>query len=171
MASLIETLIDALNNECNEYEKLLELSMKKTGVIVGNNIEALQKIMDEETVVLDRLAVVDKERQVATKDIANVLNMDVTTLTLTKLIDAFSKRPVEQKALASAHDRLQTVTSSLRSINERNGELIKSSLEMVGFELNLLSASKTAPQTANYSKGNYTGAELGVTRSGFDAKQ
>lgn len=171
MASLIETLIDTLNRECNEYENLLELSRKKTSIIVGNNIEALQKIMDDENVVLDRLANVDKERQVATKDIANVLNMDVTTLTLTKLIDAFSKRPVERKALAEAHDNLQRVTRSLQQVNERNGELIRSSLEMVGFELNLLSASKAAPQTANYSKGNYTGAELGVTRSGFDAKQ
>ena len=34
MASLVENLIDLLEQENSEYEKLLELSMKKTPVII-----------------------------------------------------------------------------------------------------------------------------------------
>ena len=47
MASLIEELIDTLNKENSEYEKLLELSKRKATVIVSRDIAALEKITDE----------------------------------------------------------------------------------------------------------------------------
>ena len=59
----------------------------------------------------------------------------------------------------------------LARVNDQNSELLKSSLEMVDFELNLLNSLKAAPETANYSRANYTGGTLGVTRGTFDAKQ
>ena len=47
MASLIEELIDTLNKENSEYEKLLELSRRKSAVIVSRDIPALEKITDD----------------------------------------------------------------------------------------------------------------------------
>ena len=44
MASLMEDLIDVLEQEQKEYEVLLDLSMKKTPVIVSADLEQLQKI-------------------------------------------------------------------------------------------------------------------------------
>ena len=42
---------------------------------------------------------------------------------------------------------------------------------MVEFEINMLQASRLAPETANYNRGAYSaGSTMGVTR-GFDAKQ
>ena len=38
MASLMENLIDVLYKEVTEYETLLGLSMKKTPIIVANNV-------------------------------------------------------------------------------------------------------------------------------------
>ena len=56
--------------------------------------------------------------------------------------------------------------------NDQNGELLKNSIEMVQFELNLLQSMKAAPETANYSRGGYgTGDTMGYSRRGFDAKQ
>ena len=58
-------------------------------------------------------------------------------------------------------------------INEHNKELIESSLEMVDFNLGLLQAMRSAPETADYTEnainaGNtYGGSFSGV----FDAKQ
>ncbi|MBR1909838.1 MAG: flagellar export chaperone FlgN, partial [Lachnospiraceae bacterium] len=52
MASLIEDLIDTLNKENNEYEKLLELSKRKATVIVSRDIAALEKITDDEQTVV-----------------------------------------------------------------------------------------------------------------------
>ena len=68
--------------------------------------------------------------------------------------------------------RLQAAVRGLKRINEQNSELLNSALEMVEFELNLLQAAKTAPETANYNRGAYNaGDTMGVIDHGFDAKQ
>ena len=105
-------------------------------------------------------------------DIANVLNMDVNSLKLTDLIQVLEKRPTEQKNLAMQRDRLAQVADHVRRVNGQNQELLKSSLEMVQFEMNIIQAAKSAPQTANYSRAaGTTGDCLGYTSGGFDAKQ
>lgn len=172
MASLMENLIDVLRKESSEYEGLLELSQKKTPVIVSGNLENLQKITDEEQELVSRINHLEKIRMEVTADIANVLNKDVTTLKLKNLIEMLAGRPVEQKALAEAHDRLQAAVKGLKRVNEQNGELLRNSLEMVEFELNLIQAMKATPETANYNRGAYSaGDTMGVSASRFDAKQ
>lgn len=172
MASLMENLISVLREECREYDGLLELSHRKTAVIVSNNLENLEKITDEEQDLVSRISNLEKKRMEVTADMANVLNKDVNTLKLADLIDILEGRPAEQKALAEIHDSLHTSVRELKRVNEQNQELIKNALEMVEFDMNLLQAMKAAPQTANYNKGAYSaGSTMGVVSGGFDAKQ
>ena len=172
MASLMENLIDVLDKLSSEYEGLLELSQKKTPIIVSGNLEKLQKITDEEQELVSRINHLDKKRVEVTADMANVLNKDVTTLKLKNLIEMLADRPLEQKALAETHDRLQSAVRDLQKVNEHNDELLKEALEMVTFEMNLIQAMKAAPETANYNKGAYSaGNTMGVVTRGFDAKQ
>ena len=162
MASLMETLIDVLNQECIEYEGLLELSQRKTPVIIKGDLEELQKITDEEQDYAGRVTTLEKQRSAVYADIANVINKDVNTLKLDYLISMLENRPAERDALAAAHQR----------VNEQNKELLTNALEMVEFEMNLVQAMKAAPETADYNKGAYnTGNTMGVTPGGFDAKQ
>ena len=172
MASLMENLISVLQSEGNAYEELLELSMKKTTVIVSGDLEGLQKITDEEQNVVARINRLDGKREEVVKDIANVLNKDVTKLKLADIIHLLSQRPVEQKMLAEAHDKLKSVTGHMARVNEHNRELIQQSLEMVEFDLNLIHSMRSAPQTANYTRGAYSsGTIMGRRNGGFDAKQ
>lgn len=172
MASLMENLIEVLEQESNEYEGLLSLSQKKTSIIVSGNLEELQKITDDEQESVSRITHLEKKRTETTADIANVLNRDVTSLKLTNLIEMMAARPAEQQRLAAAHDRLQSTVWELKRTNEQNRELLANALEMVEFEMNLLQASKAAPETANYTRGAYsTGDTMGVAGGGFDAKQ
>ena len=172
MASLMENLIDILDQECTLYEQLLELSSNKTPIIVKGDLDALAKITDEEQRIVGSIQSLDKKRIVAMEDIANVLNKDVNSLKLTDLIIVLEKRPDEQKNLALRRDRLVNVADNVRRVNGQNQELLISSLEMVQFEMNIIQASKSAPQTANYSRAlDTTGECLGYTPGGFDAKQ
>lgn len=172
MASLMENLIDVLDKESSEYEVLLELSQRKTPIIVSGNLENLQKITDEEQELVSRINHLEKKRVEITADIANVLNKDVTTLKLKNLIEMLAGRPAEQKALAVAHDRLQAAVKGLKRVNEQNSELLRNALEMVEFEMNLIQAMKAAPTTANYNRGAYSaGDTMGPSSRGFDAKQ
>lgn len=172
MASLMENLIEVIEQESKEYEGLLSLSQRKTPVIVSGDLEALQKITDDEQELVGRISHLEKKRTEVTADIANVLNRDVTKLKLSDMIELLASRPAEQKKLAAAHDSLRGAVRELQRINEQNGELLTNALEMVEFEMNLLQASKAAPETANYTRDAYnTGDTMGVAGGGFDAKQ
>ena len=172
MASLMEDLIDALEKESAEYENLLEMSMRKTSVIVSEDLEELAKITDEEQLIVDRINHIDNIRNEAVNDIANVLNKDVTKLKIANLIEMLASRPEEQRKLAEAFDKLRDVAQHVARVNEQNRELIQSALEMVQFNMNLIHSMKAAPETANYNRGAYnTGDVIGMNRKSFDAKQ
>lgn len=171
MASLIENLINVLEDEAAEYDGLLELSTRKTPVIVAGDLEELQRITDDEQKVVDRINHLDHKRNEVMTDIANVMNRDVKTLKLATLVELLSQRPQESKKLAEIHDRLKDVTGKMQRVNEQNKELIANSLELVEFDLNLLQAMKAAPETANYDRGAHNaGGLMGSDRGSFDAK-
>ena len=100
MASLMENLVNVLDQECASYEKLLGLSSRKTSIIVGGDLAALAKITDEEQYIIGNIQSLEKKREAAMKDIANVLNKDVDSLKLPDLIAVLEKRPDDQKNLA-----------------------------------------------------------------------
>lgn len=172
MASLMENLMDILEQENIEYKALLDLSMKKTRVIVSNDVVQLSAITEEEQKQVDRINALDRKRAVAMQDIANVMNMDVQTLKLGKLIDMLAGRPAEQRRLTEVKDALHETTQHMARINAQNKELIENALELVEFDLNLVRGLKAAPETAEYNRGAISAGNLmGVPSGRFDAKQ
>lgn len=172
MASLVDTLIDVLNGENSEYQKLIELASDKTEVIVKGDIDGLQHITDDEQLIVDRINALEKQRMQTMTEIAKILNTDVTELKLKVLISLLERSPKEQKALAEIHDKLRETVYQMKLLNERNEALLNSAREMVDFNLNLIQSMRKAPETANYDKGAYnTGTLMGGVSGGFDAKQ
>lgn len=175
MASLLENLVSVLDEEDKEYQKLIILADDKTPVIVRGDIDSLGKITEDEQEIVGRIQKLEKQRAKALADIANVVNRDVTTLKLSNLIQMLEKMPDQQSKLVDVHERLKKTIDSLKTINAKNQMLIEDKLEMINFNLDMITALKTAPQTANYSKDAYTsGDKLGVlyqNNGGFDAKQ
>lgn len=171
MASLMETLMDVLEKENTEYEKLVVLSKEKTPVIVKGDIEKLQEIIDKEQPIIDVINQLERKREEAMKDIAIVLNKDVTTLKLKNLIQMLKGQPKEQHKLALIHGKLSSTVNMMASVNENNKMLLEHSLEMMGFEINLYQSMKKAPETANYGKDAYSTGDVLINTNGFDAKQ
>ncbi len=172
MASLMEVLIDVLEKENSEYEQLHNLSLKKTPVIVSEDLEELAKITDEEQIIVSRINRLDDQRTEAINDIANVLNKDVNNLKIVDLIKMLAARPEEQAKLATVHDRLQENVRNVKRVNEQNRELLQQALEMVQFRMNVLQSMNKAPETANYNRGAYnTGDVIGTGNKAFDARQ
>jgi flagellar biosynthesis/type III secretory pathway chaperone len=168
----MEDLIVCLEQEEKEFSQLLTLSRKKTPVIVNNKVAELEQITDEEQIIVNRITSLENKRETVTKDIAEVINKDVEELKLTTLIDLMSNQPKERERLSNIHDKLSATVREVRQVNENNAELIRHSLEMVNFDLSVIQAMRQAPETANYSRGGMnTGAMLGGSSGGFDAKQ
>ena len=172
MASLMEVLIDVLEQENQEYEKLLSLSMRKTSVIVSEDLAELTKITDEEQVIVSRINHLDNQRYEAVSDIADVLNKDVDKLKIVDLIKMLAGRTEEQEKLAAVFDRLRENVRGVKRANEQNGELIRDALELEQFNMNVLQSMNKAPESANYNRGAYnTGDMIGTSHMTFDAKQ
>lgn len=172
MASLMEVLIDVLDKENQEYVRLLTLSMRKTPVIVSEDLDELARITDEEQIIVSRINHLDNQRNEAINDIANVLNKDVNNLKIVDLIKMLAARPEEQEKLAAVFDSLQENVRGVKRINEQNRELLQEALELVQFNMNVLQAMNKAPETANYNRGAFsTGDMIGASHKSFDAKQ
>ncbi len=168
----MEELIRTLEAEEEKYKDLLELSKKKTPVIIEGDIQKLQKITDEEQKLVDEVSIMEQNRLTVMGDIANVLNTDVESLKLSYLEEVLGKRPKEREGLARVHDRLKATIGELMVINNQNRELIRQSLDMIDFNLSLAKAMRTAPETGNYTKNAANaGSVLGSAQGGFDAKQ
>ena len=172
MASLMENLIDVLEKESLEYENLLKLTMQKTPVIVSEDLKRLAEITDEEQLIVSRINHLDTIRTEAVKDIANVLNKDVTKLKIRDLIKMLGSRPEEQRRLAEVFDKLEANVRYVARVNEQNRELVQSALEMVQFNMQILQSVNKAPETANYNRGAYnTGDVIAPSQKSFDARQ
>ena len=71
----MENLIEVLHEESTNYEGLMELSSRKTSIIIEGDLEGLQAIMEEEQEVIGAINRLEKRRVEVTSDIANVLNV------------------------------------------------------------------------------------------------
>lgn len=175
MASLMENLIHVLEDECKVYDELLELSIRKTPVIIKGDLEQLEKITDEEQEIVSKINHLDNQREEVLKDIAIVINKDVETLKLKKLIQVLENRPEEQRKLSTCHDQISKTLEDLKRVNDQNNVLIQNALDMVTFDINLVQALNSAPETANYTKNaNRTAGNMyqdPYASGGFDAKQ
>ena len=168
----MENLIDVLDSENAQYEKLLVLAESKTSVIVAGDIENLGKIMEEEQEIVGKIQGMEKNRNKFLADIANVVNRDVETLKLIDLIQMLESMPDQKQKLEDVQTDLRKTIDKLRETNGKNQLLLSERLDMVNFNLDMIRAMKSAPQTANYSKDAYTnGQSLGIFHGGFDAKQ
>ena len=172
MASLLENLIKVLDSETTEYEKLIGLAESKTPVIVSGDVESLGKITEEEQAIVGLIQGMEKKRNKFLADIANVVNRDVESLKLIDLIQMLENMREQQEMLRDVQERLKKTINQLKAVNDKNQMLLADKLDMVEFNLNMIRAMKSAPETANYSKNAYTnGQSLGIFHGGFDAKQ
>lgn len=171
MASLIDILIDTLEKENTEYESLLELGLEKTGIIIRNDVDELSRMVEKEQLVMERIIALEKKRTEASNDIVDVLNKDVKTLTLTRLIELLSSQKKERDALVSIHDRLSLTMKRMVDVNERNKALLDESMDMLKFEMNLVQSIRRGPETNNYGRDAYISNNYSLPDNKFDKKQ
>lgn len=170
MATLIETLIQVLNEECVVFDQLLAVSQEKTQAIVANDMERLQKITDQEQNVLTTITNLEHRREEAATDIATVLGKDPRGVTLTDVIGYLEGQQEIQIQLADVHDRLLARVKQLAAENQHNALLVNDQLEMIQYNLNLLQGLRQAPETGTYNKGAYnTGETYAPVQGYFDS--
>ena len=86
MASLVEELINVLEQENEIYIRLSEYAEQKRQILIDADIEALEKLTVLEQDASDELLSKSNKQVSILKDIANVLGKDSSDITVTKLI-------------------------------------------------------------------------------------
>lgn len=170
MASLIEELIMTLDDEERLYSELIPVAEKKTQVIVDNDLQSLSSITDEEQAYVSRIGKLEKKRREVIHNIGVVMNKKESDINFATVIEMLNGQEKEKEQLRNLHDRLKKTVGRLASVNERNQLLIKQSLEMIEFDINLIRSARMSPGVGQYN----TSSEVeisGFSEGSFDTKQ
>ena len=100
MASLMEDLLDTLDQERQIYEQLIPISEKKTSALIQDDLKELEQVTQQEQLLVDRAYMLGKKRESVIENIGIVLNKEPEHLDLTTLVGLLEKQPEEQRRLA-----------------------------------------------------------------------
>lgn len=170
MASLVEELINVLENEKNLYSTLVEYGEKKRQIIIDADIPALEELTDIEQQKSDELLTMSNRQISLLEDIATVMGKTDEKMTVTKLIECLGDQPRIQSKLSAARDALLDTAADMKRINDLNSQLLAQAMELTEFDITLFKSMRQAPETANYDKNAYSTGDI-LGNSGFDAKQ
>ena len=169
MASLIEELIKVLGDEEKIYAEIIPLAEKKTRIIVNNDLQSLTGITEEEQLLVGKISKLEKKRREVIRNIGIVMNKKESELNFVTIIELLNGQEKEQEELRKLHDKLKGTIDILSTFNERNQMLIKQSLEMIDFDINLMQSLRTSPGVGQYNIASEV--EMQGMKSGmFDAK-
>jgi len=166
----MQELLEVLEEEEKQYQKLIELNEVKRDSVIKANIEELGKVTTQEQEIASVLLNLSNKRGGILNDMATVLGKDPKNMTINKMIGYLESQPEEQKQLMDRRDRLLEAGTQMRILNKQNEALLNQAMEMVEFDLTLLRSMRQAPETANYNRNAYNTGDL-LGSSGFDAKQ
>lgn len=170
MASLIEELIDTLGAELDAYNKLLPVENKKTGIIMKNDLLALEQITAKEQEVVDEVLALENKRGKVVNNIAVVMNKKVEDIKVETIIDILKSQPQLQRKFSEIHDNLKKVVHQIMDVNNHNKSLIEQSLELIEFNMNFIQSTRMSPGSNNYTN-SATSADMTEGAGMFDAKQ
>ena len=146
----IHLLIESMQKLLRLHKSLLELSLKKTGVLETEDIQALTQLLKEEQAHILAIEKIEAERMRAASD--------------RKLSDLLDEMPQPQKGiLEEISQELRGVILKIQEQNELNTSLISQSLKFISFSMSIVE-----PPQDDY---NYGPKETGVSgKSLFSSK-
>lgn len=171
MASLMEELIQTLNEEESLYGQLIPVEEEKTRAIISNDLDTLRQIAVQERELVDRTSALENKREQVATDIATVLGRDPKTITLEQIASVLKNQPQDQKKLQEVHDRLRRTVSRLQELNDQNRELLKEAIDMVEYNMNVIRSTRMSSGSSNYSSDASEVAGMAPQHGMFDAKQ
>lgn len=170
MASMMDDLTEVLENETVEYNKLIELSESLREALIASDVSSVEQLTAGQECVSNEIQSLEHKRARIMNDIAVVLNKKPEELKVSMLEETLAGQPALRKRLVAVRTELKQSMDELKRINHTNQTLLRQSMELLEFDLNLFRSMRQAPETANYNKSAVNTGDLLGSR-GFDAKQ
>ena len=170
MASLMDDLTQVLENETVEYKKLIELSDNLRKALIESDVSTVEQMTAAQEEVSNGIQSLESRRARIMNDIAVVLNKKPEELKVSMLEETLAGQPALKERLAAVRTELKQTMDELKRVNHTNQTLLRQSMELLEFDLNLFRSMRQAPETANYNRSAVNTGDLLGSR-GFDAKQ
>lgn len=129
------------------YQEILALSKQKQDLLVAGKPQDLEKVVKQEELLIVRAGKIDAARQQVIQMIVREWGQDDAPI-LSVLID-FAPTPMAErlKDMGQEFDRL---LAALKEQNLLNTRLLKQALDLVNFNINLLTHSAVGPTYSPY---------------------
>ena len=164
MASMMDDLTQVLENETVEYNKLIELSESLREALIASDVPSVEQLTAEQENVSNEIQSLEHRRARIMNDIAVVLNKKPEELKVSMLEETLAGQPALQERLAAVRIELKQSMDELKRINHTNQTLLRQSMELLEFDLNLFRSMRQASarkpglrHKAITDRGNYYG--------------
>jgi hypothetical protein len=166
----MDDLTQVLENETVEYKELIQLSENLREALIASDVASVERLTAAQEEVSNRIQSFETKRARIMGDMATVLNKKPEELKVSMLEETLANQPQARDRLATVRTNLKQTMDELKRINQTNQTLLRQSMELLEFDLNLFRSMRQAPETANYNKSAVNTGDLLGSR-GFDAKQ
>ncbi len=122
------------------HKDLLKVEQEKLALIIDQDWKALEERISESTAILNAIEECEKKRISLIERMGG--NRDIA---LSELLQGMPEN--RRLVLKARGDDLQSVLFELKSLNDRSGRLLDSSLEVVNFTLSLFSGAGSGTRT------------------------
>lgn len=143
----INQLIESMAKLLKLHKSLLELALRKTGVLEAEDVPALTELLKEEQAHILAIEKVEAERR------RIVDTFSPNSRTLSELLEGMPGH--QQESLSEISQELQGVIVSIQKQNELNQRLISQSLKFISFSMSLVSPTQ---EDYNYGPNEQGGA-------------
>ncbi|SMC39795.1 flagellar protein FlgN [Sporomusa malonica] len=164
MTAMWEKLIILLNQTLEVYQALLKLSRKKRDILIEAKPQEIEMLTKQEEILIIEAGKLEIMRSTLTHELAAAIGLAPDETTMSTLIERADNETAGKLILVI--DRFGGITSELTKMNELNTQLIQQSLDLINFNINILSQS--AAETTYAPKGNT--APTARNRSILDTK-
>lgn len=140
-----------LTNFVAVYQKIVNLTKEKTGLLVQGDVQKLEVLLTQETELLIQAGKLEKQRDSLINEwsaAAGWQRAEVTTQFIVGQLAAPVKEAVEKEA-----QDLKILLDELRALNKTNSELIEQALRFVNYSLEIMSGPDVSGMTYG-SNGN-----------------
>ncbi|MFO7154799.1 MAG: flagellar protein FlgN [Caldicoprobacter oshimai] len=132
----LQKIVDILDKECELYSILLDLSKKKTQVIVDADIGELEKIVEMEERLIFELRNLEDKREGWVVDFARQRGIEPTEVTISYLTSQAEGQI--QERLKQLQEKLYGIIEEQKQVNQINERLIRNNLEFIDFSIGLI---------------------------------
>lgn len=131
------SLINTMKELVTIHEQLLEVTSRKKDVLIEGNIDALSKLIQEESKLVRSLGKLEEERMFQVKQFLDSKGLEAEGISLAQLLHLIPTTE-DREALQKEAEKLQQTVEEIRKLNELNAKLIQDSLAYVNQTIELV---------------------------------